>query len=341
MQWVRDAHEILISEHVISDNAKERIFEVRLRTKQVSAEASPIAHYSVEYLILNAGVLKNSGDYILARTLYSYVLSQKDAHSSDALLGVGQCQFLLGDVASAYTYFQQALELAPSVQAYLWLAKCHSANGKDLLAIETLGRIDGLNSEPVELVFEYHKLLGNCLLRAGRLSEADEELRLAVELMPLNDGIRVSLGMLELERSNSTAALKAFEGALELNPKNIKAIAGLGLVSVANQDYSRAAVQFERALDLEPKNVTALIQLICLPGANFDRVALRAERFFELDPEKNDVRYYFAMWCFAHSRWAACEKHLTYIIKKTPTHTRAQALFSDLKKKFHKKGDLL
>lgn len=336
LQWLRDAHDVSILES--EPQSGERIFEVRLKTRKGSPKAGVIPEYSLDDLLAHAQVLQKSHDYILARTLYSYILAHKDARNVSALFGCGICLFRLGDISSAFQHFQQVTELSSQPESLLWMAKCSVAQGKDLYAIELLNRITTRDDLGESDRFEFEKIIGNCLLRTGRLDDAEHAFRHAISLSPSNDGILVNLGMLELERSNVKAATNEFEKALQLNPRNVKALIGLGLAAIAQGEASRGALHFEAALDRDPQNSTALIQLLSVSGMDPAKVSYRAERLLELEPSNQQVRYHLAAWCFEHSNWRECEKHLLRVIQSDPAHAKAQSLLTEIRKKFQRLG---
>lgn len=337
LQWLRDAHDVSILESESQND--ERIFEVRLKTRKgPPKKAGVIPEYSLDDLLAHAQVLRKSHDYILARTLYSYILAHKDARNVSALFGCGICLFRLGDISSAFKHFKQGAELSSQPESLLWMAKCSVAQGKDLYAIELLNRIATRDSLGESDRFEFEKILGNCLLKTGRLDDAEGAFRHAISLSPSNDGIFVNLGMLELERSNVKAATNEFEKALQLNSKNVKALIGLGLAAIAQGEAARGALHFEAALDRDPQNSTALIQLLSVSGVEPAKVSYRAERLLELEPGNQQTRYHLAAWYFEHSNWKECEKHLLHVIQSDPTHSKAQSLLTEIRKKFQKLG---
>ncbi|MBI1862126.1 MAG: tetratricopeptide repeat protein [Deltaproteobacteria bacterium] len=298
----KTAAEILVAETPFS-NESERVFEVRLKGTRVarqSLESVINEDYPTDYLIRTAVLLEQSGDLFLARTVYTFVLAKKDSRSIPALMGLGACHFKMGDIEAALKTFIQLNEADPSSQVTLWLARCWAEQGKEIIAIETLRRMERPEECGKEFAFEHQKLLGNCLTRVGRISEAETAFCLALQLKPQNDVVRVNLGMLELKRRNLNGARDSFLEASRCNSKNVKAINGLGLVAVGEGDWGRAEALFHQALDIDPRNTTAIAQLFSLTreGRPADLIVARTERLLELEPDNCEARYYLSFWQF-------------------------------------------
>ncbi len=299
--------------------------------------------YSTDQLLVNAALLEGSGDYFLARTLYAYALTRSGGKSSGAMRGLGVCHYGMGDSASARQAFQQWSDHFPSPDAFIWLARSLYQQNNELLALEALHKIEIPEELSKTQRFEFQKLLGNCLVRTGRLFEAESAFRSAITLYPENDGVRVNLGMLELMRKNIPQAVNAFEEAKRLNPKNARATNGLGLAALAVGELASARRLFHAALDIQPKNATAVLQLLSLADSRSeaDSIVVRAERLLELEADNEQVRYHLAAWYLGQFKYAQCEKHLTILIKKNPNHEGAQKLLIEVRTSFLSRGGAL
>ena len=70
---------------------------------------------------------------------------------------------------------------------------------------------------------------------------------------PLYDVGCNTLGVLELERKNFSAARVAFQQALAVDPYNVSALANMGNVAFLEKDYDQAQQWWERVLQLDPE----------------------------------------------------------------------------------------
>lgn len=94
--------------------------------------------------------------------------------------------------------------------------------------------------------------LGNLLLLAGRLGEAESAYRRAIELDPQHAGHRYNLALLLDRRGDVLGARKALEEAVKLDPEHAWAFYQLGKV-LHEQGQVKAAVKaYAEALYLDP-----------------------------------------------------------------------------------------
>ena len=69
---------------------------------------------------------------------------------------------------------------------------------------------------------------------------------------PLYDVGCNTLGVLEMERKNLSAARVAFQKALAVDPYLVSALANMGNVEFLEKDYDQAQQWWERVLELDP-----------------------------------------------------------------------------------------
>lgn len=98
-----------------------------------------------------------------------------------------------------------------------------------------------------------HRVLGEELVREGRLIDGLEHLRRAREDDPQDSTVCLSLGRAAWKAEARTEARTAFECAAAAAPGNVSAWADLGGVSLELQDLARATSATERALELDPQ----------------------------------------------------------------------------------------
>jgi TPR repeat/Tetratricopeptide repeat len=83
----------------------------------------------------------------------------------------------------------------------------------------------------------------------GKINEAIERLRSAIEIDPDNSQAWVLLGGAYNE-ANSDKAIVCYENALKLNPKSYLAYRGLGNYYLKEKDYSLAEAYYSKAIDI-------------------------------------------------------------------------------------------
>ena len=106
--------------------------------------------------------------------------------------------------------------------------------------------LEGLDNAPTR--YE----LGRVLDRAGRLSEAVAEYRLALDRNPNHVGALNNLGAALAGQGRTDEAIRSFERLIAVDPENADARANLGLAFAAAGAPTRAAASFREALQLDP-----------------------------------------------------------------------------------------
>ncbi len=315
---------------------KERAFVVRIqsqpkdstdRPKPTPSQQTANKNEQREYLLRNGEVLLQNRDYLLARNIYSQLLTE-NIRDLDALRGLGVCLYHLGDRRSSRKCFQALWELHQNADALVWLGRCFAQEGNDKAALEAFSRV----VEPVILTdedrFDFLKEFGNCHLRQGNFEEAGSIYLRAKAVNPHSDAIFVNLGMLDFHCGRLSPAKGHFLNALRRNAKSAKAYCGLGLVALQEKQYGSAEQHFLEALNLDPQNQVALLQLVVIAYHNeaYAEVRKRVEAFLQKDPKNVPVLYAYAGILFKSSEWKKSEEILDKVLVLAPQHEKAQQL---------------
>jgi tetratricopeptide (TPR) repeat protein len=308
-----------------------REFVVFVRSTERPVSVNPLEGQTTEYILESAGLLLKSGDFLLARNLYSYVL-KKDLKDPTALKGLGTCFLRLGEVGSARRCFKALWELFHKEDSLLFLAQCSIQEKDDRSALELLNKIKSPSFLPREERYEYYKELGNCYTRAADYEKAESAYAQALNLGPTNEAAYVNLGTMEIQRERFDLALFYFKRAVQINPASSKGHCGIGIATLAAGDLEQARDAFLKALDLDNLNVLALHQLaaLCdvLPLAA--QVIGRIQQYLKVDPKNRELRFCLAALLFKRNEWSSCERELDEILKAAPGHERAQRLKKEL-----------
>jgi len=94
-------------------------------------------------------------------------------------------------------------------------------------------------------------------LRAGRYSQAEEEISGALETEPANWNLWYYLGVARVQLKESGPAIEAFEKARSLAPQEAPAYFGLGLVYMQKGDNQKALEAYRGGLARDPDDVAA------------------------------------------------------------------------------------
>ncbi len=101
----------------------------------------------------------------------------------------------------------------------------------------------------------YHLERGRDLLNQGFASQAEKQLREALQYEPTNPAIHAALAR-SLEASDPTAAVKEADASLNLQP-SAEAYLVLARLALAKNDFPAASLNTEAALHVEPSNSAA------------------------------------------------------------------------------------
>lgn len=160
---------------------------------------------------------------------------------------------------------------------------------------------------------ESHHTLCATRRTLGRLEEAVEACRRAIELRPEHAESHHLLGSVYLELHRSWEAAAAFQKVTDLQPRSASAWFNLGLAHAADDQHQKAIDAYTRAVELDPENGAAHINL----GAEYDALdqgspaldhTRQAQQIFSdssqwrqaARAEKNVNRFMKKYWGLAH-----------------------------------------
>jgi tetratricopeptide (TPR) repeat protein len=127
---------------------------------------------------------------------------------------------------------------------------------------------------------------GSLLADSGRLREAGDAFRRALESKPEDATVLLHLGMLSLREKNPAAARAWFTKSLASDPTAPGTLAALGLAQVQLGDPHGALESWDRALVLDPTQFDTLFNRAVLAGRTGDAAGARRglERFIATAP---------------------------------------------------------
>src|SRR5579884_3569715 len=128
---------------------------------------------------------------------------------------------------------------------------------------------------------------GKTFLDRKLWTEAEGELRKAIQLDPTDPAAHFYLGHALLAKNDLKGAIAEYQQAISLDPKDEKANYALGVALYHQGDFPQAETQFQRAVELEPEDAEALCALgLTLFRQNHLEGAIREYRqALRLDPQ--------------------------------------------------------
>jgi Flp pilus assembly protein TadD len=130
------------------------------------------------------------------------------------------------------------------------------------------------------------------LMKSGRNTDAELELKELIVGYPQLTGPQLNLGLLYLRDSRLTEAEAAFKAALELKPTNAVAGNGLGIVERRLGKFSEAESAYQRTIAAEPNYAPAHLNLGVLYDlylAQPQKALDEFERYIEIAGENKQV----------------------------------------------------
>src|SRR6266496_516553 len=94
-------------------------------------------------------------------------------------------------------------------------------------------------------------------LQEGRLEQAEEIGKIAVERWPREADLQHWLGLVYFKKSQNSAALAALQRAESLDPSRSDAHFDIALVFLSDSNDTEAALELEKAIKLDPKAALA------------------------------------------------------------------------------------
>jgi TolB-like protein/Tfp pilus assembly protein PilF len=193
------------------------------------------------------GAMEPDKAYPLARDAVNAALAIDNAPEAHVVLGVIKLTSEY-DWIGAEREFRRALELAPSNgDAYDFYGRLCSALGRHEESISMQRRAQELN--PVEHRSDY----ANSLMRAAKYDEARDEAKRAVELDPLYDRLRATLGWALIRKGHYEQGIAELEKAVSLTPSSTAWLAQLGQAYATPDEWNEARDILRRLSELSTR----------------------------------------------------------------------------------------
>ncbi|MDZ4678112.1 MAG: tetratricopeptide repeat protein [Oligoflexia bacterium] len=286
------------------------------------------------YLLQNALLLVDCGEFSLARNVLGDILRRNNNHV-DAIRWMGWCFKQENQLDNARKCYEQLVQRRVTEQDLFELGEIYYLLKRDADAqstwLDALGQCDAESPR----LFDLHKNLGNVFTRLADYESAEENYNKALTIRPLSDILNVNLGSLNFQRAQYTQALEYFKKGLELNPFNDRAWCGVALVAREMKDDEWALSVLLRCLDINPHNQVALQVLISWGQTDCDwSVAIeRVHVYLENNQDDGEMIYSLAGLYFQTGSLIEAELELTRLDVLHPGRTDVQELKELIMKK--------
>ena len=153
---------------------------------------------------------------------------------------------------------------------------------------EALKKLEALGYITPENPFS-HNNLGQRYMDEGRIEEAIEEFKKALELQPEYTSALNNLGAAYGRLKQYDKAEAALRKTLELNPEDLYAINNLAVMNTELRRFDEALRWAQRAVEVEPQYANGHITLgsILAQTGQFDKAQAAFERALELEPDND------------------------------------------------------
>jgi tetratricopeptide (TPR) repeat protein len=288
---------------------------------------------NITYLIKNADLLFDAGDYGLARNIYTAILLAGDS-TGPIHFRLGRCFEAEGKLNEARSQYEKSVAYSPTLETYQRMGALLVRQNKDREGAEVFERALNLKDLSKSVRFELHKSCGNCWTRAQKTEEAERHFKLALELIPSADEIRANLGALYLQRNDVHQAKRNFTDALASNSNNHHALAGLGSCFMAQGDFKTAHDYFTQSLDIQLNHPTALFYLVkCAYEIKTYAIAARfLENYIQVAPINPTLLYSLAGLQMHLGKFTEARDTALRVLELQPQHSGTKELLEILER---------
>jgi tetratricopeptide (TPR) repeat protein len=285
------------------------------------------------YLLKNAEVLMESGDYSLARNIFQALITQGDP-SGAALLQLGKCLEKEEKFEDARACYEDSIAFNPALETYRRLIQLLTRMKKDQRAAEVTERALNLKVLSPETRFLFLKESAHAWSRANQLENAEKNFKKALEIQPTADDIRSTLGSLYLKMKQYPEAKRSFRDALASNPQNSEALSGLGSCAHAEKDFKSAHEYLCQSLNLEINQPLSIFYLVrcAYELKSYASAAKYLNDFIEVAAPNANIYYSLAGLQFHLGRMQDAKKSVLKTFELQPDHTGAKELLTRIER---------
>jgi tetratricopeptide (TPR) repeat protein len=193
-------------------------------------------------------------DYNTAAKGYAEALAV-NGNDPQALVGSGDCAYMLGDASTAGERYRKAAEQSHYLTAYLRLGSFAFEDGRFKEALSYFKQALSVDAESAET----YCCLGDLYLDRRDFVSADRYYKQALQIAPKNYAARVGLGEWARIKGDFEKAQAALSSAIEVAPFKASPHVSLGDLYFSKGDYDAALKEYERGIQLSPRESDALL----------------------------------------------------------------------------------
>lgn len=190
---------------------------------------------------------------------------------------------------AAYDQLMHAVPPEYYVEGVLNLAKVLGWAGKEEEKLTLLRH----HQQQLQGYAEFHYMMGNSMLRRGRVAEAAQAFRRCLQLNPSFANAYTNLGM-ALEQSGDAEGARAnYMKALALSPQDYVAQANLGRLAYLRGENGAAIAAFRKAIALNPEYADAYsgLGVVYYQQGYRDKAVVHLQRALEKNPGYAEAYY--------------------------------------------------
>lgn len=266
--------------------------------------------------------LAERGDVNGAIESFTKVLKIKP-NDTDTHLALARVLADQGRYDEAIYHCNKVLRLNPdNVSAYRYITIALTEQGRFNEAIAMLRK--GLEYKPKNSSILYFGL-GTIYMQQGKLDQAICELQTSVRLRPDSTTYN-NLGVALISKGRIDEAMECHKKAIQLDPKNAEAHFNLANILMSQEKFKQAVDEYEKALHINPKYTKAHINLAAalMEEGQLQDAANEYHQVLQLRPEDADIHCALGDVLVRLGRPDEAAAEYRQALKIDPQHSQAQ-----------------
>jgi tetratricopeptide (TPR) repeat protein len=177
-----------------------------------------------------------------------------------------------------------------------------------------------------------HEALGRFFLHRGRLDDAEQEFRQALQTAPKSFWPNYYTGICAFQADDRPAALTAFSVCVALNPESAECFFNRGMTLAALDRPDDALDDYSRALEIDPRLAAASLYrgMLHRDAEDFEQAANDFEQALKNGAEPSAVHYQWALLHLARHDREAAKASLRAALSHSPQDREARELLKTL-----------
>jgi tetratricopeptide (TPR) repeat protein len=174
--------------------------------------------------------------------------------------------------------------------------------------------------------------LAICVASLKQFPQAENSLKLALQLSPQAAGTWVWLGTLALQQGNTAEAVAAFQKAIEVDPDMVEAYNSAGAVWLETGDSAHAEKALRSAIRIQPNYAPAHNNLgnLLSSAGRFEEARYHFEAALRLKENYNGARYNYALALMKVHRLPEAQSQLEAILRSDSRSAEAHEFLGNV-----------